>query len=284
MSNEELAVQIQQGNWDASALLIKQNWPLLQKWAAAIQAIYDADVLEDMLQEGAIALLEAARHFDPAQGVKLMSYAGHAIQQAMREYAVSVSSALSVPNQRLQVVRYAAHLAAEAPPNLTAAQIEELVSQQMKVSPEAARRLLAQGRELLSHDQIWDIEMPSEYGDPEGIFWKELLSTHLELLVGEALSPREQTVVRYYFGLGDGCGGGMTLEKLAVFLNYNRPSGAQKVLDKAIKKLRDNFDSGEYGKWSAARWLVEWQKRHLEPRKGKRKNVESCLHFHYNIE
>jgi len=282
MSNEELAVQIQQGNWDASALLVEQNWPLLKKWAATIQNTYDVDALEDMLQEGAIALLEAARHFDPAQGVKLMSYAGHAIQQAMRECAASVSSVLSVPNQQLQVVRYAAHLAAEAPPNLTAAQIEELVSQQMKVSSEAAHRLLAQGRELLSHDQIWEIEIPSEQVDPEGVFWQELLSAHLEWLVGEVLTPREQTVVRYYFGLGDGCSGGMTLEELAVFLNYNHPSGAQKVLDKAIKKLRDNFDSGKYGKWSAARWLVEWQKRHLEPQKGKRKNVESCLHFHYN--
>jgi len=269
MSNEELAVAFQRGDREASALLIKQNWPLLQKWAAAIQAIYDADVLEDMLQEGAIALLEAARHFDPAQGVKLMSYAGHAIQQAMRECAASVSSVLSIPNQRLRAVRYAARIVAESPPDLTVAQVEELVSQQMKVSPEVTHRLLTQGRELLSHDQLWDIEIPSEYGDPEGVFWKELLSTHLEWLVGEVLSPREQTVVRYYFGLGDGYGDGMTLEDLAVFLNYNHPSGVQKVLDKAIKKLRDNFDSGDYGKWSAARWLVKWQKRHLEPREGK---------------
>ena len=185
--------------------------------------------------------------------------------------SASVSSVLSVPDQRLRTVRYAARIAAEAPPDLTAAQVEELVSQQIKVSPEVARRLLAQGQELLSHDQLWDIEIPSEYGDPEGIFWKELLSTHLEWLVGNVLSPREQTVVRYYFGLGDGYGNGMTLEELAVFLNYNDPSGAQKVLDKAIKKLRDNFASGEYGKWSAARWLVAWQKRHLEPREGKEK-------------
>jgi len=269
MSNEELALQIQQGDKGASALLVEQNRPLLKKWATTIRDTYDVDALEDMLQEGAIALLEAARHFNPAQGVKLMSYAGHAIQQAMRECAASVSSVLTVPNQRLRAVRYAARIAAEAPPDLTVDQVEELVSQQMKASPEVARRLLTQGRELLSRDQLWDIEIPSECGDPEGIFWKELLSTHLEWLVGNVLSPREQTVVRYYFGLGEDYGSGMTLEELAVFLNYNHPSGAQKVLDKAINKLRDNFDSGDYGKWSAARWLVEWQKRHLEPREGK---------------
>lgn len=73
-------------------------------------------------------------------------------------------------------------------------------------------------------------------------------------------------MVRCYFGLGEGYGDGMTLEELAVFLNYNDPSGAQKVLDKAIEKLRNNFDSGDYGKWSAACWLVKWQKRHLEGR------------------
>jgi len=269
MSNEELAVQIQQGDKGASALLVEQNWSLLKKWATTIRDTYDVDVLEDMLQEGAIALLEAARHFNPSQGVKLMSYAGHTIQQTMQECAASVSSVLSVPNQRLRAVRYAARIAAEAPPDLTVAQVEELVSQQMNVSLEVAHRFLTQGRELLSHDQLWDIEIPSEYGNPEGVFWKELLSSHLEWLVEEILSPREQTVVRYYFGLEDGYGDGMTLEELAVFLNYNHPSGAQKVLDKAIKKLRDNFDSGDYGKWSAAKWLVEWQNGHIGPQRKK---------------
>lgn len=157
MSNEELALQIQQGNKSESALLVEQNWPLLQKWAASIKDKYDVDVLEDMLQEGAIALLEAARHFDPAQSVKLMSYAGHATQQAMRECAASVSSVLSVPNQRLRAVRYAARLVAEAPPDLTVAQIE----------------------------------IPSEQVDPEGVLWKKLLSTHFGMACrGNPLSQR----------------------------------------------------------------------------------------------
>jgi len=45
----------------------------------------------------------------------------------------------------------------------------------------------------------------------------------------------------------------MTLEELAVRLNYNGPSGAQKALDGAIRKLRENFVCGEWGRWREAK-------------------------------
>lgn len=72
---------------------------------------------------------------------------------------------------------------------------------------------------------------------------------HLFRLIDTALTVREQTVVRHYFGLGADMSAGTTLEELAVRLNYNGPSGAQKALDSAIRKLRERFDSGTWGRW-----------------------------------
>lgn len=56
--------------------------------------------------------------------------------------------------------------------------------------------------------------------------------------------------------------GSMTLEELAARLNYNGPSGAQKALDGAIRKLREQFDSGAWDRWREAKrvikcWLVK---------------------------
>lgn len=57
--------------------------------------------------------------------------------------------------------------------------------------------------------------MPSEYGDPESVYEEKLRSEHLFWLIETVLTAREQTLVRYYFGLGADSAGGMTLEDLA---------------------------------------------------------------------
>ncbi len=85
------------------------------------------------------------------------------------------------------------------------------------------------------------------------------MSTHLSWIIETVLTVREQTLVRHYFGLGADTAGGMTLEGLAIRLNYNGPSGAQKALDGAIRKLREHFDSGEWNRWREAKRLIKDQ-------------------------
>ncbi len=59
-SNEELAERIQQGDRDASVELLAQNKGLLIQWAKMIQEQYGLkSIIEDLLQEGSIALLQA---------------------------------------------------------------------------------------------------------------------------------------------------------------------------------------------------------------------------------
>ena len=41
----------------------------------------------------------------------------------------------------------------------------------------------------------------------------------------------------------------MTFQKLAVQLNYNGPSGAEKAYKAAIRKLKKELHSGAYGQW-----------------------------------
>ncbi len=260
-SNEELAVALQRGDCAASAELLAQNQGLLTRWAKAIQEQYGlSDILDDLVQEGGIALLQASAKFDPARDVKLMSFTGPAIRQAMRNCATSLGSVVSMPISRLRQIRAARYFAVQSPVEGSREQVEEMVAEKMGLSPSVIRTLLAQGEALLTYEPLEEQKKtPSEYGNPESVYEEKLLSEHLSWLIETVLTVREQTLVRHYFGLGADTAGGMTLEELAVHLNYNGPSGAQKALDGAIHKLREHFDSGEWSGWQEAKRLIKDQ-------------------------
>ena len=108
--NEELALRIQTGDKNAAELLISQNEGYLTKLAREYTPWCE---LEDLKQEGALALLDAAGRFDPAYGTKLLTYAMPVIEAAMADYAAQYSSSLSIPASRYNQLRRVAHLCAE---------------------------------------------------------------------------------------------------------------------------------------------------------------------------
>lgn len=68
-------------------------------------------------------------------------------------------------------------------------------------------------------------------------------------LMEEVLKPRELNLVRYYLGIGQPDEEGMTFQELAIRLNYNGPSGAEKAYKSALRKLKKELCSGAYGQW-----------------------------------
>jgi len=263
-NNEELAERIQQGDRDASAELLAQNKGLLIQWAKIIQEQYGLkDIIEDLLQEGNIALLDAAKKYDPSREVRLMSFAAPSIQRAMRNCAASLGTVVSVPASRIQQIHAAQYFALQAPGEWSQGQIEEMVAEKMAISPSAVHTLLAQEEALLTYTPLEEQnETPSEFGNPESVYEEKLLFEQLFNPIETILTARGQTLVRYYFGLGADTVDGMTLEELAVRLNYNGPSGAQKALGRAIRKLRENFASNEWGRWREAKRIIKrWRIR-----------------------
>ena len=60
---------------------------------------------EDLKQESALALLDAAGRFDPAYGTKLLTYATPVMEAALSDYAARYSSSLPVPISRYNQLR-----------------------------------------------------------------------------------------------------------------------------------------------------------------------------------
>lgn len=263
-SNEELAEKLQRDDRDASDELLDQNKGLLIQWAKMIQEQHGLKgIIEDLVQEGSIALLQSVEKYDPGREVKLMSFAAPSIQRAMRNCAASLGTVVSVPASRIQQIHAARYFALQVPIGRSQKQIEEMVAEKMAISPSAAHTLLAQGDALLTCAPLEEKnKTSSEFGNPESIYEEKLLSKHLFYLIETVLTAREQTLVRYYFGFESDAEDGMTMEELAVHLNYNGPSGAQKALDRAIRKLREAFVSGEWGRWQEAKKTINrWRIR-----------------------
>ena len=120
----------------------------------------------------------------------------------------------------------------------------------MRVSEKVARALLV---DYLTFFQ--DIELDANEfrisigGDPAKAYDRRMQRMLLFQRIEEVLKPRELTLVRHYHGIGLPNGKGMTFQKLAVQLNYNGPSGAEKAYKAAIRKLKKEIHSGAYGEW-----------------------------------
>ena len=109
--NEELALRIQAGDKNAAERLIAQNEGYLTELAREYTSWCE---LEDLKQEAALALLDAAGRFDLAYETKLLTYATPAIEAALSDYAAQHSSSLSIPISRYNQLRRVAYLCAEA--------------------------------------------------------------------------------------------------------------------------------------------------------------------------
>ena len=228
--NEELALRIQAGDKNAAERLISQNEGYLTGLARAYTPWCE---LEDLKQEAALALLDAAGHFDPTHGTKLLTYATPAIEAALSDYAAQYSSSLSIPISRYNQLRRVAYLCAEGWDS-SDAELAKVVCGELNVSAKVAGALIKE--------------------------YRTLLMQRME----EVLTPRELNLVRSYLGIGQSDEVGMTFQELAIYLNYNGPSGAEKAYKAALRKLKKDLYGGAYGRWLSAQKAIRAAKAEAE--------------------
>ena len=245
-SNEDLALRIQAGDRKAADLLISQNEGYLTDLALDHAEWCE---LEDLKQEGAMALLEAAKRFDPSYGTKLLTYATPAIESAMMDYGSHGSLTISIPPSRYHQLRKVAYVCAEAQDESEPALIDA-VCEELEVSQKVATELLWEYRTLFNIRLLGDDVFSVIYGgDPAKAYDRYMRWMLLFQQMEEVLKPRELNLVRYYLGIDQPDEKGMTFQELAVRLNYNGPSGAEKAYKSALRKLKKELYSGAYGQW-----------------------------------
>ena len=244
--NEELALRIQAGDKNAAERLISQNEGYLTGLARAYTPWCET---EDLKQEAALALLDAAGRFDPAYGTKLLTYATPAIEAALSDYAAQYSSSLSIPISRYNQLRRVAYLCAEGWDS-SDAELVKVVCGELNVSAKVAGALIKEYRTLFCVRQLGDdVFSVSCGGNPAVAYDRLMRRTLLMQRMEEVLTPRELNLVRSYLGIGQPDEVGMTFQELAIYLHYNGPSGAEKAYKNAIRKVKQHLHGGAYGRW-----------------------------------
>ena len=259
--NEELALRIQAGDKNAAERLVAQNEGYLTELARAYTPWCE---MEDLKQEAALALLDAAGRFDPAYGTKLLTYATPAIEAALSDYAAQHFSSLSIPISRYNQLRRVAHLCAEAQ-DASESELTKAVCEKLKVSSKSAEALLKEYQTLCCTRQLGDaVFSVSCGGDPAVAYDRLMRRTLLMRRMEEVLTPRELNLVRSYLGSGQPNEVGMTFQELAIRLNYNGPSGAEKAYKAALRKLKRDLYGGAYGRWLSAQKAIRAAKAEAE--------------------
>ena len=259
--NEELALRMQAGDKNAAEWLVSQNEGYLTELARAYTPWCE---MEDLKQETALALLDAAGHFDPAYGTKLLTYATPAIEAALSDYAAQHSSALSIPASRYNQLRRVAYLCAEVQGTADTGLVKAVCGE-LNVSAKTAKSLLNDYQTLFCVRQLGDdVFSVSCGGDPTVAYDHLMRRTLLMQRMEQVLTPRELNLVRSYLGIGQRDDDGMTFQELAIRLNYNGPSGAEKAYKAALRKLKKDLYVGAYGRWLSAQKAIRAAKAEVE--------------------
>ena len=104
LSNEQLVIRIKAGE-DVSGNM-EQLYNQVRRFIHAVAWKYrDSGELEDQEQEGYLALYPAIDGYDPAQGVKFLTYAEYHIRQRMRLCLQMNGSCLRFPVHCLEKVQ-----------------------------------------------------------------------------------------------------------------------------------------------------------------------------------
>ena len=205
--------------------------------------------LVDLIGEGNLGLMTAARKFDPDRGVKFISYAVWWIRQAILAAIARHGRTVRVPLNRTadlsRISRTAETLRRSLGREPTAEEIADLVG----LSVDMVQSLAA----LNTVDVRLDAPMAAD--GERSVIERFLVQSQLdaeseaidhflseEIEVGLAtLAPRDARVLRLYFGL-DG-GREHTLEEIGTIFGITRERVRQ-LRDRALKRLRE----GEVGR------------------------------------
>jgi len=237
-----LAKKVRAGDQEAMQELAKRNLRFVISVAKKYQN--RGLPLTDLIGEGNVGLLTAARKFDPDQGVKFISYAVWWIRQAILASLARQGRTVRVPLNRTadlsKIVKTAEALRQEFRREPTPEEISKATGLSMEVVQSLAALNTGEVRLDAPLDPEGDRALIERFiADDQPDIEDQTMERFLSDEVEEALlslQPRDAKVLRLYFGL-DG-GREHTLEEIGGMLGVTRERVRQ-LRDRALKRLRE---------------------------------------------
>jgi RNA polymerase primary sigma factor len=242
-----IARLVRAGDPEAMQELIKRNLRFVISVAKKYQN--RGLPLSDLIGEGNLGLLTAARKFDPDQGVKFISYAVWWIRQSILAALARHGRTVRVPLNRTADLSRITRSAETLRQDLRREPTPEEIADSTGLTVDVVRSLAALNASEVRLDAPMDPEgerslierfIAEDQGDPEERAMERFLTEQIDVAL-RSLTPRDAKVLRLYFGL-DG-GREHTLEEIGGMLGVTRERVRQ-LRDRALKRLRE----GEVGR------------------------------------
>lgn len=237
----ELAKRIKAGDQIALETLTKSNLRFVVSVAKQYQN--QGLSLGDLINEGNLGLIKAAKRFDETRGFKFISYAVWWIRQSILQALAEQSRIVRLPLNRVgalnKIGKAFSSLEQEYEREPNAAELaKELdmdindVAETLKISGRAVSMdaPLQQGEE----NRLIDVIQNDQDPPPDHILMSESLKAEIERALS-SLSEKESEVIKMYFGLNKDHS--FTLEEIGEKFNLTRERVRQ-IKEKAIRRLR----------------------------------------------
>jgi RNA polymerase primary sigma factor len=238
----ELARRIREGDQYALEKLTKANLRFVVSVAKQYQN--QGLSLGDLINEGNLGLIKAAKRFDETRGFKFISYAVWWIRQSILQALAEQSRIVRLPLNRVgalnKIGKAFSKLEQEFEREPSPQEISEIldgmseneVQDTLKISGRhiSMDAPLVQGEE----NRLLDVLENEEEPDPDSGLINESLSKEVERALS-TLTQREAEVIRLYFGIG--VEHSLTLEEIGEKFDLTRERVRQ-IKEKAIRRLR----------------------------------------------
>ncbi len=237
----KLAKRIRKGDQIALEKLTKANLRFVVSVAKQYQN--QGLSLGDLINEGNLGLIKAAKRFDETRGYKFISYAVWWIRQSILQALAEQSRVVRLPLNRVgalnKIGKTFSTLEQEYEREPTAMEIAEALD----ISAyEVTDTLRMSGRHLSidapfaqgEDNRLLDIVHNDTQPPPDSSLMKESLRQDIERSLS-SLTPREAEVIRLYFGLDREHP--LTLEEIGELFKLTRERVRQ-IKEKALRRLR----------------------------------------------
>ena len=244
----ELAIKIRNGDEEAKDKLVLANL----RFVISVAKMYQNQGLSlgDLINEGNIGLIKAAKRFDETRGFKFISYAVWWIRQGIMSAIADQSRVVRLPLNRVgnltKLSKASRDLEQEyerKPTTEELAKILDMTADEVAYTLQISGRQLSMDAPLKSGDENKSTLMDVLPDDVQPLPDKDLMKESLKSEIASALSSldkREAEVIRLSFGIGSNQKA--TLEEIGDKFNLTRERIRQ-IRENALRKLRSSKKS-----------------------------------------
>lgn len=237
----ELAKKIRKGDQKALEKLTKANLRFVVSVAKQYQN--QGLSLADLINEGNIGLIKAAKRFDETRGFKFISYAVWWIRQAILQALAEQSRIVRLPLNRVGTLHKIGKVSSTLQQDLGREPSPNEIAEELSLTEGEVSDTLKISNSHLSLDapfsssednSLIDILEDEMQPAPDESLLSESLRVEIEKAL-DTLTPREAEVINLYFGLNHEKP--LTLEEIGARFSLTRERVRQ-IKEKAIRRLR----------------------------------------------